>query len=46
MVLEANTVIDPGAVMIKSFNAFVADGTVAGARRANSKTVRTQLRGV
>ena len=43
MVLDADTVVDPGAVVVEALDALVADGTVARARRPNDLAVRTQL---
>ena len=43
MIADANTVVNPGAVVVKPFNATVADGTVATATRADSLTIGAKL---
>ena len=46
MVVGSDTVVDPGAVVVKSFDAAVADGTVFGAGSPKYFAVGTHLAGV
>ena len=46
MVLDSDAVIEPGAVMVESFDASVADGAVPGARRPQDLAVRAHVRRV
>ncbi len=46
MVVYPNTVIEPWAMMVESFDATVADGTVSGARCAQDEAVWAHLAGV
>ena len=39
MVVYPNAIVQPGAVMVKAFDAAVADGAVAAAWRAKNETV-------
>ena len=43
MVINANTVVDPWAVMVKAFYTTVADSTVLGSVRSQNLTVRAHL---
>jgi hypothetical protein len=43
VITNADTVVNPGTVVVKPFNATVADGAVAAATRADSLTVGAQL---
>ena len=42
MVVKPDAIVDPRAVMIKSFDTFVADAAVAGSVGANHLTVGTE----
>jgi hypothetical protein len=42
MVADTNTVVHPGTVMVKTFYALVADGTMSRTRGADAFTVRTK----
>lgn len=44
MVSAAHTIVDPRAVVIESFHALLADGTVPRTRSSNGQAVRAQLR--
>jgi hypothetical protein len=46
VITDADAVVDPGTVMVKTFNTSVADGTVFAASRANHFAVRTHLTGM
>ena len=43
MITNAHTIVKPGTVMVKTFNATVADGAVAGARCPENKAVGAHL---
>lgn len=44
MVVDSDTIIYPGTVVIEAFNTSIAHGTVFAATGADCKTVSTQLR--
>jgi hypothetical protein len=46
MVVDANAVVDPGAVVVKSFDAAVADGTVFGSWSPEHFTIGAHFAGV
>jgi citrate lyase synthetase len=46
VIADSNAIIDPGAVMVKSFDTVAADGAMSASTRADTFTVRTQLRTV
>lgn len=43
MVVDSDAVIEPWAVVVEALDAPVADGAVAGARRAKHKTIGAHL---
>lgn len=43
MIFDSDTIIDPRAVVIESFDALVADGTVLAPGRANDFTIRANV---
>ena len=43
VVSDANTVVEPGAVVVEAFDAPIADGAVAGAGRPQDETIWTHL---
>ena len=43
MISNANTVVDPGAVVVKSLYALVANGTMSGSGRSNDLTFRAEV---
>jgi hypothetical protein len=43
MISNANTVIDPGAVVVKSLYALVANGAMSGSGRSNDLTFRAEV---
>ena len=46
VILNANAVIDPGAMMIKAFNTLITDGAMPRARSADDHTLGAEIRGV
>lgn len=46
MVVDANAVVDPGAVVVESFDAAVADGAVFGSGSPEHFAIGTHLAGV
>lgn len=43
MVLKSDTIVNPGTMVIESFDAALADRAVLGARSSNCKAVGAQL---
>lgn len=43
MVADANTVVDPGAMMVESLNTDIADGTMPGSRGPDDLAVGAQV---
>lgn len=43
MVTNSHAIVQPWTVMVKAFNASIADGAVAGARCADDETVGAHL---
>ena len=46
MVLEADTIVDPGAVMVEALDTLATDRAMPAAARADCLAVRAQLRRV
>ena len=46
MVLEADTIVDPGAVMVEALDTLATDRAMSAATRADCLAVRAQLRRV
>jgi hypothetical protein len=43
MISNANTVVDPGAVVVKSLYALIANGAMSGSGRSNDLTFRAEV---
>ena len=46
MIFDSDTIVDPRAVVIESFDALVADGAVLASGRANDFAIWTEVSGV
>jgi len=46
MIFDSDTIVDPRAVMIESFDALVADGAVLASGRANDFAIWAEVSGV